>query len=248
MKNNSDRNDKFFDIILEESLDKYSDDIASQDIDCNMTEEEIRTMENKEKVIYDKLIKNIDSDKKSYISIRKTIILVAILLFGVIGVSFGAPAIYNWFQRSNMKMSGTDLNIFTEKLIFEDYNNIKNFKNKPEIIIPNWLPDGMELTKINDEENSLVLFYKKNDHFVTMDIVYDMESSTQTIDTENNNYTVRDSVILDMQCKIITLTSEAGLTIHSVYWNSDNTSYTLMTNVTEEELGKILENLIYFEE
>ena len=81
-----------------------------------------------------------------------------------------------------------------------------------------------------------------------MDIVYDMESSTQTIDTENNNYTVRDSVILDMQCKIITLTSEAGLTIHSVYWNSDNTSYTLMTNVTEEELGKILENLIYFEE
>ena len=248
MKNNSDRNDKFFDIILEESLDKYSDDIASQDIDCNMTEEEIRTMENKEKVIYDKLIKNIDSDKKSYISIRKTIILVAILLFGVIGVSFGAPAIYNWFQRSNMEMSGTDLNIFTEKLIFEDYNNIKNFKNKPEIIIPNWLPDGMELTKINDEENSLVLFYKKNDHFVTMDIVYDMESSTQTIDTENNNYTVRDSVILDMQCKIITLTSEAGLTIHSVYWNSDNTSYTLMTNVTEEELGKILENLIYFEE
>ena len=248
MKNNSDRNDKFFDIILEESLDKYSDDIASQDIDCNMTEEEIQTMENKEKVIYDKLIKNIDSDKKSYISIRKTIILVAILLFGVIGVSFGAPAIYNWFQRSNMEMSGTDLNIFTEKLIFEDYNNIKNFKNKPEIIIPNWLPDGMELTKINDEENSLVLFYKKNDHFVTMDIVYDMESSTQTIDTENNNYTVRDSVILDMQCKIITLTSEAGLTIHSVYWNSDNTSYTLMTNVTEEELDKILENLIYFEE
>ena len=49
MKNNPSRNDKIFDIILEESFDKYANDIAKNDIECEMTEEELQIMENKAK-------------------------------------------------------------------------------------------------------------------------------------------------------------------------------------------------------
>lgn len=248
MKNNPSRNDKIFDIILEESFDKYANDIAKNDIECEMTEEELQIMENKENSIYNKLMKDIDANKKIRISTKKVCILVAILLLGVIGVSFGAPAIYTWVQRTNLSVSENEINITTNTLVFEDYKSITNFKNKKSIIVPNHLPEGMELIRLNDEENSLDFYYKKDDIFLTITMFYDFETSTETIDTENNNYTIRESNILGVQCKIITMTSESGLTIHSVYWDSDNTSYSLMTNVSEEELNKILENLVYFEE
>ncbi len=252
MKNNPSRNDKVFDIILEESFDKYATDVANCNVECEMTEAEIQVMESKEKTIYNKLIKNIEVNKKVHISIRKISILVAILLLGVIVVSFGSPVIHTWFQRSNMKMSGTDLNIVTKKYVFEGYNDIKNFENKSAIIIPNWLPEGMELIKLNDDNNFLGFFYKNstssNASYVSMSTMYNVETSTETIATENNNYTIEDSVILNMQCKIITLTSETGLVVRTVHWDSGDTSYKLMTNVSEEEFNKILENLVYFEE
>lgn len=248
MNNNTSRNDKIFDIVLEESFGKYTNDIAKKDVECEMSEEEKLTMEDKEKVIYDKLLKDIGGHKKSHISVKKICVLVAILLLGIICVSFGASAVYSWMRRTNLSISETEINITAGKLIFEDYNSITNYKNKKSIIIPNWLPEGMELNKLNDEESFLDFHYRKDDKFITMVMVYDFAASTETIDIENNTYTIRESNILGMQCKILSMTSEAGLTIHSVYWDSNNTSYTLMTNVTEEELNKILENLIYFEE
>ncbi len=252
MKNNPSRNDKVFDIILEESFDKYATDVANFNVECEMTEAEIQAMESKEKTIYNKLIKNIEGNKKGHISIRKISILVAILLLGAIVVSFGSPIIHTWFKRSNMNMSGTDLNIVTKKLVFDDYNNITNFENKSVIIIPNWLPEGMELVKLNDDNNFLDFFYKSSTStsasYVSMSTMYNIEASTETIATENNIYNIEDSMILNMQCKIVTLTNEAGLVVRTAYWDSADTSYRLMTNVSEEEFNKILENLVYFEE
>lgn len=247
MKNKADRNDKIFDIILEEAFDKYAADIANQDVECEMTEEEIRTMENKEKIIYDKLMKEIDADKKNRISVKKVCVLVAVLLLGIIVVSFSVSAIYNkWVQRTNLSMSGTDLNVNTQKLIFEDYNNIRNFENKSEIIIPNWLPEGMELNRMTDEANNLIFYYKKGDNWVTITTNPGIGLGNSKIDTKNNNYETTTDEILGMECSIVTSTSETGLTMYSAHWNSSSTNYTLMTN--SSEFYKIMENLIYLED
>ena len=247
MKNNASRDDKIFDIILEEAFDEYAAELANEESKYQMTEDEILKMESNEKTIYNKLIKDINSDNKIHISFKKICIMVAIFMFAIIVVSFGASAVYTWIQRTNMSMSGTDLNIYTKTLIFEDYNNIKRFKNKSEIIIPNWLPEGMEINNMTDEEETLVIFYKSEVDWVTINVSSSFDSSVK-IDTENNLFNTRTGKILDMECKIVEMTSEAGLTVYSAYWNSNNSSYTLMTNVSEEEFNKILENLIFFKE
>lgn len=248
MKNNSNRNDKVFDIILEESLDKYANDVANCDIECEMTEDEILTMESKEKSIYNKLMKDINGSKKSHISLKKVCVLVAVLLLGVIVVSFGASAVYTWIQRTNMSISGTDINVDTKKLIFEDYNNIRNFENKSEIIIPNWLPEGMELAIITDEIHSLDMHYKSEFGWLTIRTRTEFDTENSKIDTQNNEFNIKIDDILGVECRIVEMTTESGFTMYSAYWNSNSSSYTLMTNVSEEEFEKILENLIYLED
>lgn len=247
MKNNSSRNDKIFDIILEESFDKYANDVATQE-ECEMSEEELRVMESKEKSIYNKLIKDINKDKKSHISVKKICVLVAILLLCIICVSFGTAAVHKWVQRINVSQDGTEIIITNQKLIFEDYNNIRQFEKKSAIIIPNWLPEGMELNKIDDNVHCVNFYYKNNDKFMTLSTLHGYSSTNVKIDTENNNTTIRESNILGMRCKIITMTNELGYVAHSVFWNSNDAEYEMMTNVSEEELNKILANLIYFEE
>lgn len=248
MKNNSNRNDKIFDIILEESFDKYSKDTSSFDIDFQMSEEEISTMEAKENSIHNKLMKGIDSENRKHISVKKICILIAVLLLGIICASFAVSAVHTWIQRTHISQDGTEIIVTTQKLIFEDYSNIRNFKNKNVIIIPNWLPEGMELNKVNDDEVSVKLYYKSDDKYVSLNILHGFSSGSSKIATENNSISMREANILGMQCKIITVTNELGYIAHTVYWNSDNTEYQMMTNVSEEELDKILENLIYFEE
>ena len=247
MKNNISRNDKIFDVILEEAFDEYTTELANEESECEMTEDELLKMEITEKTIYNKLMKDINKDNKIHISFKKICILVAIFVFIAVVASFGTSAVYTWIQRTNMSMSGTDLNIYTKTLIFEDYNNIKHFENKSEIIIPNWLPEGMEINNMTDEQETLVIFYKNEAEWVTINANSTFDTSVK-IATENNDFKTGTGKVLDMECSIVEMTSEAGLTVYSAYWNSNNSSYTLMTNVSKEEFYKILENLIFFEE
>lgn len=248
MKKPMDRNDKMFDIILEEAFEKYAKDIANEEPEYEMTEEEIRIMESKEQIIYNKLMKEIDAEKKKKFPIKKVGILVAVLVLGITAVSIGASALRDWWQRTNVSMSGTDLNVDTKKLTFDDYKNIINFENKAEIIVPNWLPECMDLIKINDETDTLNLSYKNGEYWVTITENIYIKSENSKIDTENNNFQTIKGKILDMECSIVEITSERDKKIYTVHWNSNNTNYSLMTNVSEEDFNKILENLRYLED
>lgn len=248
MKKAMDRNDKIFDIILEEALEKHVNEFADKEPVFEMPDEEICIMESKEQIIYKKLIKKIDTDKKKKFSIKKICVLVAVFIVAIATVSIGVSALHEWWQRTNMSMSGNDLNVDTENLTFDDYRNIRNFKNKCEIIIPNWLPKGMELTKVNDEDETIDLYYKKNSVWATITAKTAFISENEKIDTENNEYTTYNSEVLDMECKIVKTTSETGFTMWSAYWNSGSTNYILLSNAPEEDFNKILKNLKYFEE
>lgn len=248
MSNNTSRSDKMFDIILEEAVNKYANDVSYLEVECEMTEEEIRTMEAKEKIIYNKLMKGINTNKNSRLSIKKICILVAILLIGIIGITMCTSAVKNLVNRSKITMSGTDIKITTERLFFGDYDTIENFQEKSKILIPNWLPEGMKIDKITDYSNLLAVQYRNESNFITITTDYDFGVSTQKIATENNEYSIKETEVLGMKCTAVTVTSEIGLTAHSAYWSSENTSYSLITNLSEEEFYKILKNLVYFEE
>ncbi len=247
MKNSMDRNDKVFDIILEEAFDKYSKDVAYYEPETEMTEEDIRVMDSKKDRIYNNIMKEINKDNKKTVSVKLIIPLVAILIL-VVAYSTNTFAFRTFLHQTFMTLTGTDLNVKTKKIMFEDYNNITSFEYKDEIIIPNWLLEGMMITKIADGEENLTLQYKNDDYWMTLRMKASHDSSETKIETENNNYTVRKDKILGMECRMVEIVSETTLKTHMAYWNSDHINYTIVTNIPEGDFNKILENLQYLED
>lgn len=247
MKESMDRNDKVFDIILEEAFDKYAKDAANYEPETEMSEEDIRIMDSKKDSIYNNIMKEIDKDKKKNLPFKLVIPLVAVLIL-VLAYSTNTFAFRTFLHQTFMSLTGTDLNFNTKKLVFEDYNNITNFENKEEIIIPNWLPEDMILYKITDEYGTLDLHFKNDTNWLTLRIKLSHDNSKTKIETENNTYTLRKDNILNMDCTIVEMVSETNLIMYAAYWNSDNVNYNILTNISEGDFNKILKNLQYLED
>lgn len=247
MKESMDRNDKIFDIILDEAFDKYAKDAANFEPETEMTEEDIRIMDSKKDNIYNNIMKEIDKDKKKNLPFKLVIPLVAILIL-VVAYSSNAFAFRTFLHQTFMSLTGTDLNFNTKKLAFEDYDNIVNFENKDEIIVPNWLPKEMTLAKVNDKSDILDLYFKKNEYWISIKIKTASNQDLTRVETENNNYNIRKDIILGMDCSIVEIISETNLKIYIVQWNSDNSNYSLVTNIPENDFDKVLKNLQYLEE
>lgn len=240
---NLQQNDREFDKLLKNAFEKYND----MEPECEMTEEEIRIMDSKKQAIYNKLKTEIDKQSTSKFPIKRVLLLTAILIV-VLAASFNASKISDFFDRAYMTLTGTEININTKKLVFEDYDNITNFENKEKIIVPNWLPEGMKLEKVKDEQKMIDLYFKNEDIWIMLKTEVAAAKDITKIETENNNYTARKTTVLGMECNAFSITSETGTTIHMAYWNSENTNYSMITNIPEEEFDEILRNLRYFEE
>lgn len=247
MKESMDRNDKVFDIILEEAFDKYAKDVADYEPETEMAEEDIRIMEDKKDNIYNNIMKEIDKDKKKKSPLKLIIPLVAVLIL-VLAYSTNTFAFRTFLHQTFMSLTGTDLNVKTKKLVFEDYSNITNFESKEEIIIPNWLPEGMELERVVDEAKYLLLHYKYNECWVSISTKLAYDEDVSKIETENNDYVIRKENVLDMDCRIVEMVSETGLTMRAAYWSSKDLNYTLLTNISEDDFNKVLKKLQYLED
>lgn len=247
MKNSTDRNEKVFDIILEEAFDKYAKDVADYEFECEMSEEDIRIMESKKDHIYNNIMKEINKDKKKPFSVKLIMPLVAILIL-VLAYSSNAFAFRTFLHETFMSLTGTDLNFNTKKLVFEDYNNITNFENKDEIIVPNWLPNGMKLERVEDGNDFLDLYFKKDVYWLSLKSKAISDGDVTNVETENNFYNISKKVVLGMDCTIVEISSETGLTTYIVNWNSDDVNYSMMTNVPEDDFNKVLKNLQYLED
>ena len=245
--NNKDRNDKVFDIILEEAFDKYAKDVAENEEEYEMSEEEICIMDRQKDAIYKNIMKEIDKSKKKKFPLKLIIPLAAALIL-VMAYSFNVFAFRTFLHQTYMNLTGTDLNVKTQKLMFEDYNTITNFEFKDEIIIPNWLPEGMQLSKITEETDVCNFFFDKEDIWLTININEITDGNTTKIQTENNDYETKKVKVLDMDCNIVEIKSETGLKTYMAYWNSDNVSYSIMTNIQEDDFNKIIKKLQYLED
>lgn len=240
-------NNKVMDIILEAATDKYAQDIANRTIECDMTAEEEEIMLNQQKRIYQNVMKQICKEKRNRHrpALRKYAIFAASIAV-ILSLAANVSAFRIFIFKTYTDMSGTLLNIKTEKVTEERYNVISEFEHKDEIIIPGWLPPGLSLTQITDNHIGLTLEYQSEDLWLTLDenTIPPTGLSVQ-VETDKNEFEVGEVKIWDMNGVIVEILSEASDKIFIVSWNSDNVKYELSTNGSKIMLDTILKHLKY---
>lgn len=245
MSTNRDLNNKLFDIILEEAIDMYAQDISESTFPCDMTDEELKIMFKQKQNIYKNVKSQINKvSKKQHHLLKRCIILAAcISLTFVLAINVSAFRVFVY--KTYIDMSGTILNMKTNKVSSDNYNNIL-FSQKDEIIIPDWLPPETELSELSGNEHILNLQYENNDIWIniTEKAIPSIETGLN-IETDNNIFEISDCKILDMEGKIVELISETNYSIFTVKWCSDSTEYEITTNCSKIMLETILANLKY---
>lgn len=241
-------NNKVFDFILGEAMEKYAKDIADEDVPYEMSEEEKAAMEQQKSRIYKKVLAKAPTAAAPRRKIRrKRIIILAAALIMLLALGLNASAFRVFIFKTYTNMVGTILKIDTSDAEQKKYEEIKEFEAIDELIVPGWLPSGMQLAKITDDPASVTLEYEGNDKWLT----FTQEPLLQvgaSIQTENNDYNIEKYKILGMKAQIIEIKSETDFTLNTVIWNSDDIQYTLDTNIGKKELKTILAGLQYYKQ
>lgn len=250
MDRQRERNDKIMDIIIEEAAEKCACDIENDDFDCDMTPEEEQNMLAMKDEIFGKVLAKIESEEKEQkqennirkMPNRKLIICVAIIALLAVG-ALSVSALRVFVFKTSASLNGDTLIIKAEKIDSAKYDVIQEFEEKDTLIVPDWLPRGMELKKITDDYHQVTIAFENGEKWIelTEGIVTD-ESKTEMV-TENNQYKVRDIEILGMSGVFVKMTSELGNTNYIAIWNSDTTQYIIDSNVGEKEFNAILNTL-----
>ena len=235
-------NEKLFDVMLEEATQKYAEDIAKENID--IPENELETINSRKKEIYRKTLLKIKKQSGRRLSLKKCVLIVAVSAI-VLALSLNVSAIRILFFKTYTDISGTILNVKTTKIDDERYNEIVRFEGKSELIIPGWLPPGMELTDVSDNNSFVNFNYTNTKLWITLSEERISEQSETSIETDKNIFKIEDCLILGLKGKIINIKNEDNITNYIVIWNSNNIKYELATNVNKNTLDAILSSLKY---
>lgn len=250
MDRQRERNDKIMDIIIEEAAEKCAQDIENGSFDCDMTPEEEQNMLAMKDEIFGKVLAKIESEEKEQkqennirkMPNRKLIICVAIIALLAIG-ALSVSALRVFVFKTSASLNGDTLIIKTEKIDSAKYDVIQEFEEKDTLIVPGWLPRGMELKKITDDTNEVIIQFENGDEWVNIKESIATDESKIEMVTENNQYKVRDIEILGMPGVLVKITSELGNTNYTAIWNSDTTQYIIDSNVGKKEFNAILNTL-----
>lgn len=232
------RNDKFFDILLEEAFDKYSD---NDDIVSSLTEEELEFINSRKQPVYKKISKNILSSRQKT-HIKKTVLLVAAMIV-VISAAINVTAFRSFVYKYYMDMKGTVLNISTGR-ISASYDEITAFERKDDIVIPNWLPPGMVLTDVIDTSTYLQLYYESDEHHLFIEHSVP-GNSNMGMETKNNEVDIKECKILGIDGTIIYSRSELGFESRKVFWLTNTCQYSIVTNAPKEMFNAIFSEIDY---
>lgn len=235
-------NEKLFDVMLEEATQKYAEDIAKENID--IPEKELETINSRKKEIYRKTLSKIKKQSGRRLSLKKCVLIVAVSAI-VLALSLNVSAVKILFFKTYTDISGTILNVKTTKIDDERYNEIVRFEGKSELIIPGWLPPGMELTDVSDNNSFVNFNYTNTKLWITLSEERISEQSETSIETDKNMFKIENCLILGLKGKIINIKNEDNITNYIVIWNSNNIKYELATNVNKNTLDAILSSLKY---
>lgn len=250
MDRQRERNDKIMDIIIEEAAVKCACDIENDDFDCDMTHEEEQNMLAMKDEIFGKVLAKIESEEKEQkqennirkMPNRKLIICVAIIALLAVG-ALSVSALRVFVFKTSASLNGDTLIIKAEKIDSAKYDVIQEFEEKDTLIVPGWLPRGMELKKITDDTSGVNIRFQNGDLWMELtESVIPVDGQSEMV-TENNQYKVRDIDVLNMPGVLVKMTGELNSTAYSAMWSSDTTSYELFSNVSEKEFNAILNTL-----
>lgn len=238
---NKNLNDKVLDIIIEEAIEKYAHDIANEEVPCDMTDEEIKRMEQQKNRIYKKTVAKFKHRRISY---RKIIILAATLVV-LMALALNTSAVRTFLFKTYTDISGTTLYITTTKIDDSRYDTVTEFIHKDELIVPDWLPSGMELTEITDDKFSAYMRFEDGEKWIRFH-QQKIGEGISLVETEKDKFSITDCKVLDMDGKLIDITSASDIKVYMAVWNSDNVKYKLTTNYDKKTTEKILKNLKYY--
>lgn len=243
-----DRSDKLFDVLLEEVVNKYAEDIADGEIPCNMTDEETKIMEEQKQRIYNNVKKQIRRQETSHrrIGFKKGLAIAAAVVL-LASAALNASALRIFVYKTYMDIKGTTLSVKSGTITDEDYNVITEFKNRDEIVVPGWLPPELSIEEIDEDENSISIDYYTDDKekFIFLSehtLPYDPDGG---METENNTYWIKDYEIMDMPGKLVYIKYEDGYENYAAFWCTDNTTYEIDTNYPRTTFDAILSELKY---
>ena len=241
-----------FNWILQEAVEKYAKDIASEEVECHASEEEWQKLLSKKEVIYNNILNTVNPKTKArnHKNIKRLIVIAAILSL-LAAMALNVTAFRVFFIKTYTNLQGTILNISTEAVDKKTYETITNFSQPDDIIIPDWLPPGMAITEFVDKNNELFLFYenKESAAWVSLnEITIPVLGLHNSIQTEKNPYKISDYTVMGMEGIMVEVTSENGETIYTVVWNSEHVRYELSTNASRPVLEAILNNLTFYSE
>ena len=248
------RNDKLFDIILEEAFDKYAEDIANEEIPCNMTDEEAAAMEQQKQRVYNNVKKRIRAEKRPQrIKTVRRIFVIAAAVAALFAAAMSVSAFRTFVYKTYTDIKGTRLVVESGKITDEDYSTIIKFKNQDEIIVPGWLPADkeMKIEKIIDNEDSFSVEYYDKDgrYFVKLSAkALPLENSRDILPEANGNYGLswdKDYKIMGMPGRLIYVLTNKGVENYTAFWNTNNVDYRLDTNCPFTIVDNILKEMRY---
>lgn len=227
--------------VFKEAVDRYAEDIANHEPECDMTDEQIRAMEAQKDDIYKNVIKKVNKRKGN---LCRRILIVAAVLIIILALALNTSALRLFLYRTYIDIKGNTMNVKTEQTIQEVPLKIENFMYKDEVVVPGWLPPGFELVKVRDFESQFTLNYKCGEEWVN---IYQKAKLDDNPDKglyfEGNVIRTQDVNIINNPGQVFEVHYESGDINYIVVWNTDNTRYEIKTNCKPIVLEAILDSL-----
>ena len=227
--------------VFKEAVDRYAEDIANHEPECDMTDEQIRVMEAQKDDIYKNVIKKVNKRKGN---LCRRILIVAAVLIIILALALNTSALRLFLYRTYIDIKGNTMNVKTEQTIQEVPLKIENFMYKDEVVVPGWLPPELKLMKIRDFETQFSPYYESADNWLVIYAKANIDDDAdKNVNIEQNVASTKDLEIMGEQGQIIEMHLESGDVNYVAVWNTTNIRYEITTNCELIVLEAMLDSL-----
>lgn len=227
--------------VLKEAVDRYAENIASREPECDMTDEQIRAMDAQKDDIYKNVIKKVNKRKGNH---WRRVLIVAAVLVIILALALNTSALRLFLYRTYIDIKGNTMNVKTEQTIQEVPLKIENFMYKDEVVVPGWLPPGFELVKMRDFETQVTLNYKCGEEWISIFERASLDdSANKGLYYEGNVISAEEIKVMENSGQIFEVNYESEDINHVAIWNTNNVRFEITTNCEQIVMKAILDSL-----
>lgn len=252
-KLNEKMNEKVIDDLIESAAELYAAHIAEEDSPGTPTpEQEQHCEDSREEIrraVLHRLKKaNVKSTGRRRRTIRRSLTCAAAVVV-LVAVMANVSAVRVFVYKTYTNMKGSVLSLQTDSMQ-QYYEQIEEFENKDELIIPSWLPPGTVVREITDSARKINLrYYNEAENFSLKLSEQALSNETSSsFETENNAVVVEECEVMGMPGRILQMQSEVDTNRRTVVWSSDTTYYELSTDANDMMFETIMSGLKYYKD